>query len=175
MSNPLDPLSDPLSMMNMSSAPAPAAKPIESDAKEDFPEAENEVDDHMSPWNIRKQQIQRDYAISGNITLNSSAIDEFAGSGVEDGSRRNQVDKYTQRLANLEKKQEKSDGKVQLSTKEYEAHISKLSSDLTTAWSKDERVASLKIAIQLAKLLGDTNMPQFYPAMFVMVTNELDR
>jgi hypothetical protein len=62
-----------------------------------------------------------------------------------------------------------------MSQKEYQANVAKLSQDLTKAWSNDERVASLKIVIQLAKLLGDTSMPQFYPSTFVVVTNELDR
>ncbi len=39
-----------------------------------------------TPWSIRKQQVLSEYAISGNITLNTTAIDEFSGSGVEDGS-----------------------------------------------------------------------------------------
>ena len=47
--------------------------------------------------------------------------------------------------------------------------------NLTKAWNNDERVASLKIVIQLSKLLGDTHMPQFYPAMFVIVITELER
>ena len=53
--------------------------------------------------------------------------------------------------------------------------MKKLSDDLDTAWSNDERVASLKIAISLAKLLSDTNYPQFYPVMFVLVTDVLER
>ena len=53
--------------------------------------------------------------------------------------------------------------------------MKKLSDDLDKAWEADERVASLKIAIQLAKLLSDTNYPQFYPVMFVMVTDVLER
>lgn len=127
-----------------------------------------------TPWQIRKQQILKDYIVSGPLTLNTSAINEFAGSGVEDGSTTRYLDKYTQRLQAMERRQV-ADEKVQMTQQEYEAHINKLSRDLTRAWANDERVASLKIAIQLAKLLADTNMPQFYPSMFVMVTDELDR
>jgi hypothetical protein len=53
--------------------------------------------------------------------------------------------------------------------------VKKLSSDLAAAWAKDERVGSLKIAIQIAKLLSDTTLPQFYPSIFVMVTEALDK
>ena len=128
-----------------------------------------------SPWQAKKLQIRKDYTITGNITLNSSAISEFAGSGVEDGSSTRRVDKYDKRLANLEKRDATADEKIEMSQKEYESHVHRLTNDLSKAWAKDERVGSLKIAIQLAKLLGDTNMPSFYPSIFVIVTDALDK
>ena len=69
-----------------------------------------------------------------------------------------------------------SDEKVQLATKEYESHVLKLSDDLNKACTKYERVAGLKIACPMWKLLADTNMPLFYPATFVIVivTDELE-
>lgn len=127
-----------------------------------------------TPWQIKKQQIIRDYTIIGNITIGASTFNEFAGSGVEDGSSSRKVDIYSRRLANLEKRNV-TDDKIELTQKEYEAHILKLTADLDRAWSNDERVQSLKIAIQLAKLLADTNVPTFYPSMFVMVTNVLEK
>ena len=36
-------------------------------------------------------------------------------------------------------------------------------------------MGSLKIAIQLAKLLADTTVPLFYPSIFVLVTEVLDK
>jgi hypothetical protein len=127
-----------------------------------------------TPWQLKKLQILKDFSMSGNITLSSNVINEFAGSGVEDGSGARHLDKYTQRLASLVKRQV-SQEKVELSQKEYEDHITKLSTDLNRAWANDERVNSLKIVIQLAKLLSDTTVPQFYPIMFVLVTNVLER
>eukprot|EP01038_Epipyxis_sp_PR26KG_P006507 gene6507-8945_t len=127
-----------------------------------------------TPWQIKKLQILKEYSVTGSIAFSSSAINEFSGSGVEDGSQTRHLDKYNQRLASLERRNI-SHEKVELTQKEYEAHVDKLSSDLNRAWANDERVNSLKIAIQLAKLLADTTVPQFYPAMFVMVTNVLDR
>jgi hypothetical protein len=105
------------------------------------------------------------------ITLSDRLDQEFMGSGVEDGSSTKQVDIYTQRLAQLEKRTSavSDEDKVQLTTKEYDDHIKKLSEDLTRLWANDERVGSLKIAIQMAKLLSDTTMPLYYPAIFVKV------
>ena len=42
------------------------------------------------------------------------------------------------------------------------------------AWAAEERVRALKIAIQGSKMLGDTAFPQFYPALFVRVTEMRD-
>ena len=81
-----------------------------------------------------------------------------------------------QRLAILERQHNNQlSGTIELSQKEYEAHIDRLSQELDAAWRQDERVKSLKIVIQLAKLLSDTANPRFYPAMFVMITSTLER
>jgi hypothetical protein len=109
------------------------------------------------------------------VVLNSNAINEFAGSGVEDGSATRYLDKYNARLASLEKRQISDGDKVELSQQEYASHVKKLTKDLEAAWAKDERVGTLKIAIQIAKLLTDTSYPQFYPSIFVMVTESLDK
>ncbi len=45
---------------------------------------------------------------------------------------------------------------------------------MKSAWDADQRVLALKIAIQCAKLLGDTTVPQFYPSMFVLLSEILD-
>eukprot|EP01032_Pedospumella_encystans_P021094 gene21094-23936_t len=132
-------------------------------------------DNLNTPWQNRKAQILKDYAIVGNITLNSAAINEFAGSGVEDGSATRHLDKYNARLASLEKRQVNEVEKVELTQAEYANHVKKLTKDLQQAWANDERVGSLKIAIQIAKLLADTTLPQFYPSIFVMVTESLDK
>eukprot|EP00604_Paraphysomonas_vestita_P002482 CAMPEP_0174818278 /NCGR_PEP_ID=MMETSP1107-20130205/937_1 /TAXON_ID=36770 /ORGANISM="Paraphysomonas vestita, Strain GFlagA" /LENGTH=302 /DNA_ID=CAMNT_0016029925 /DNA_START=49 /DNA_END=954 /DNA_ORIENTATION=+ len=179
-----DPLSDPLSSMSIASDPlsmmigtdnaskVEQRKQLASEASKQVLE-ENRVNRLNTPWSTMKQQILRDYTVVGNITVGASSIREFAGSGVEDGSSSKRVDRYTKRLAGLEKR-EYAEDKIELSQKEYAAHVQKLESDLHTAWANDERVLSLKIAIQLAKLLADTNMPLFYPSIFVMVTDVLE-
>jgi hypothetical protein len=137
--------------------------------------ADLQQEDLQTPWQMKKQQIRKDYNVSGNIILSSSSINEFAGSGVEDGSGTRHVDKYDKRLANLERREMSADEKVEISQKEYENHVEHLFRDLQSAWSREERVQTLKIAIQIAKLLSDTTLPQFYPSIFVIVTDALDR
>ena len=179
-----DPLSDPLSAMSMGTTNSnsnptnsnsnPNSTSIEND--ENINETNNNTYDNIVSWDMKKQQIKNDYKVIGNITLSGSAIREFTGSGVEDGSGKKNVsiDVYSQRLANLERNQINEET-VEMSQKEMESHINKLYRDLDSAWQSDERVVALKTGIQLAKLLVDTTVPQFYPSMFVMVTEKLDK
>lgn len=61
-----------------------------------------------------------------------------------------------------------------MTQKEYEKHIEKLHEELISSWNSEERVKSLKIAIQCAKLLGDISVVKFYPSKYVLVTEILD-
>jgi hypothetical protein len=63
---------------------------------------------------------------------------------------------------------------VNLTALEYTNHMKKLQDDLYFAWSKQERVKSLKLAIQAAKLLGHTAVPTMYPAMFCFMVGVLE-
>ena len=49
------------------------------------------------------------------------------------------------------------------------------STDLLAAWKKDEKTKSFNIANKLASLLSDTSNHSYYPVMFVMVINELEK
>lgn len=126
------------------------------------------------PWEFKKKQILSEYSVTGSILMNKDAYDPFEGTGIEDGTQTRHLDKYAERLAALERRQ-MNDQKVEITQGQFEAHVRKLSDNLDKAWARDERVASLKIAISLSKLLSDTNYPQFYPVMFVLVTDVLER
>jgi hypothetical protein len=43
---------------------------------------------------LKKKQILKDYSVTGHIFINSSAIDEIVGTGVEDGSDLRHINKY---------------------------------------------------------------------------------
>ena len=166
---------DPLSKPTSSAAITKAS--IETARKTDEDILESKL---KTPWQMQKKQILTNYTTTGNMTVGANAFNDFEGSGVEDGKSYRSLgakpDRYAQRLANLERqRQPASDGKVVLTQAEYAAHVKKLSSDLDSAWARDERVASLKLAIQIAKLLSDTTVPRFYPCTFVMVTDALDK
>lgn len=52
--------------------------------------------------------------------------------------------------------------------------IEQLNKELVSAWNTEQRVKALKIAIQCAKLLSDTDVLCFYPSKFVLITDILD-
>ena len=62
---------------------------------------------------------------------------------------KNPLDKTAQRLAQLEETGDTVKQTLKLNQKEYEKHIEKLHEDLREAWDNEERVKSLKIAIQV--------------------------
>lgn len=177
-----DPLSDPLSaaaFVDPLSAPIAALAPkqeiiVNETAGPAESAAKPQKDSSSLNWSAMKARIMRDFSVTGSIRLGASAVNEFAGSGVEDGSSSKQVDRYSKRLAQLEKKAGGEDT-IEFTQKECENHVQRLSRDLDLAWKNEERVKTLKITIQLARMLSDTNVPAFYPYLFVLVTNVLDR
>lgn len=187
----MDPLSDPLSAMlmadsacNANSAAGGRSEEVLAQVAADQRRQENEVareDDLVAlrnelhiGWEKRKKQIYSEYKVTGSITMSSAAYNDFDGSGVDDGSRTRIMDKYSQRLAALEQRKLNKDTVI-ITQAQFEAHVHKLHKDLEIAWSREERQQSLKIVIQLAKLLVDTQHPQFYPCMFVLVTDILEK
>jgi hypothetical protein len=127
----------------------------------------------MKEWVHRREKILYEYAVSGTITLSSRAMVEIKGSGLEDGSVTRHLDKYDQRLAHLEKRQineEEGEKVISLTHIEYSAHVDKLVAELDQAWMQSKLVDSLRIAIQISKLLSDTTAPSFYPYSFIKVT-----
>ena len=103
-------------------------------------------------WQSYRAQILAEFTVTGSIAVGADNFNEFAGSGVEDGSSFRQIDKHTARLAQLESKAAKLKGEnVVMTQAEYIDHVKNLSADLDRAWSRDERVTSLKLAIQVSK------------------------
>jgi len=192
----MDPLSDPLSAMMMADAVAtdplsvmtrsdgPMSQEMAAAVAEEKRKQANDTsqkedlrahkEDLNVTWETRKKLIYSEYNVEGTITMSSAAYNDFDGSGVDDGSRTRLIDKYSQRLAGLEQRKLNKDTVI-ITQKQFEQHVHKLHDDLETAWKREERQQSLKIVIQLAKLLADTQHPQFYPCMFVLVTDVLEK
>lgn len=86
--------------------------------------------------------------VSDKVKFRLEQLDDF-----EDGSVRHMMD---------------------LTQQEYIQRIEQLNHELVQSWHNDQRVKSLKIAIQCSKILADTSVLSFYPSQFVLITDILD-
>lgn len=122
----------------------------------------------VEPWITRRGTILNKYTTSEKLTIFTSFLN--TGQIIRTQTT---VDKVRHRLEQLDEFQD-----VQLmndlTQQEYVTKIQQLNSELVDAWRTDQRVKSLKIAIQCSKLLSDTSVVQFYPSKFVLITDILD-
>ena len=63
---------------------------------------------------------------------------------------------------------------VGLSQSDYVAKLRELNEEIATSWVENNRVGALKLAIRVASLLMDTNVPSFYNTLFVLVSELMD-
>lgn len=124
----------------------------------------------VESWNSRRAIILNKYTTSDRLTLASS----FLGGDTIIKTNQTQTEKVRHRLEQLDDFQDVH-YMQNLTQQEYIAKIQQLNAELVAAWKTDQRVKSLKIAIQCSKLLSDSsNVIQFYPSKFVLVTDILD-
>ncbi|CAK8684337.1 unnamed protein product [Clavelina lepadiformis] len=148
-------LTDPLSSSQES--PAKAIKQQEDVRGED------ESEDDFEPWTSREfVKLTMASASAKNVPKRYQS-----GASVSD--------KLKDRLGELDDFEEGGFMEMQnLNQQEFMERITMLNETLTEAWNENLKVKALKIAIQSAKLLGNTAIMQFYPSKFVLVTNLLD-
>jgi hypothetical protein len=74
-----------------------------------------------------------------------------------------------------EGKDKQNNAKVaSITADEFQIQFKKLRRKMTQFWAKEDKVACLKICIQCAKLLNDTETPAFYPLKFLIITEIMD-
>ncbi|GJQ78307.1 hypothetical protein Trydic_g22145 [Trypoxylus dichotomus] len=126
----------------------------------------------MEPWSARKNAILAKFTTSEKLSIVTSFLSD--GEKVVVKAQSSAVDKLQHRLEQLDYFEEGSQHKLDVSQSEYVGRIEQLNRELVSAWNSEQRVKALKIAIQCAKLLSDTDVLQFYPSKFVLVTDILD-
>ncbi|MCO5552795.1 hypothetical protein L7F22_006312 [Adiantum nelumboides] len=67
-----------------------------------------------------------------------------------------------------------NDAVEMISQEEYVFRLRELNDSITRAWKNNERVATLRLAVKVAKLLSDTSAPRFYPTIFILATDILE-
>lgn len=144
---------------------------------------------YMEPWSSRRVGILSKYTTSEKLCIITSFLsDGEKGIHISDvytytyvmnilvlvKAQSSSVDKVQHRLEQLDTFEEGTQKKLNLSQAEYICQIEQLNKELVIAWNTEQRVKALKIAIQCAKLLADTDVLQFYPSKFVLVTDILE-
>ncbi|CAH0550259.1 unnamed protein product [Brassicogethes aeneus] len=157
----MDPLSKMAAEMETSGTQVKAEKTINDN-----------LNSGMQPWSARKASILSKFTTSEKISIVTSFLSE--GDKVVVKAQSTAVDKIQHRLEQLDYFEEGSQKKFDLSQAEYIGRIEQLNRELVIAWNSEQRVKALKIAIQCAKLLADTDVLSFYPSKFVLITDILD-
>lgn len=127
------------------------------------------IEQSVGSWNSRRAVILNKYTTSERLSIATS----FLG-GETIVKNQSTVEKVRHRLEQLDDFQD-IHYMQNLTQQEYMSKIQQLNAELVAAWKTDQRVKSLKIAIQCSKLLTDpTSVMQFYPSKFVLITDILD-
>jgi len=170
--DPLSVFADPLRSGNDSSSSPSLTSSLSGSGSASKKNSDVDVSENgLIPWASRKAGILQKYTTDQTLGIQVT----FLPVQPPGGSQVDKVDTIKNRLEQLDETVEAQEKEtLQLSQKEWIVHIEKLHQDLIRAWNNEERVRSLKIAIQCAKLLSDTNVLPFYPSKFVLVTELLD-
>jgi len=160
-------IQDPLSQLSLSH---------KNSASSNIRTMSEDMDETFEPWSTKRPAILAKFTTSEKLSITTSFLSASDKEKVVTKAQQATVsDKVKNRLEQLDDFEE---GSVQemlnLSQQEYVNRIEELNTALIQAWDQDQRVKSLKIAIQCAKLLADVSVIQFYPSKFVLVTDILD-
>ena len=166
-SDPLSAASDPLSAAATTRTAAPAASPKNGVEGTLFDELTDDSEPTFVSWNTRKTQIVQNFTTTGTIQMPSFVSVEVAKAGR--GANALQA-----RVQAIDDSVEDEVSMVRYNAREYVTHMTALNEELARAWNNEERVKALKMAIECARLLTNTSTPQFYPTLFVLVTEILD-
>jgi hypothetical protein len=119
------------------------------------------------PWSALKPGILSTFTTDEQIAITVTFMNTAVTQKVP-------VDKVKNRLEQLDQSEDEQKQTLQVTQKDYVAHIENLHNELIAAWEAEERVKALKLAIQCSKLLSDVTVIKFYPSKFVLVTEILD-
>lgn len=120
-------------------------------------------------WDSYKSSVMQRFASTGTITV-TTGLDIL--SKEPRGHKKSVTAVHLEQLEDTEK--EAREGSKIISQQEYITRLRELNDEIAHAWLNNERVSALRLTIKVAKLLMDTSVPQFYPTLFVLVTDVMD-
>lgn len=131
----------------------------------------NEAADHQptKEWTSFRRLLMQRFPVSKMVSV-SSMPDVLMRSG-----KLHEKSSTNMHLEELDDPQKFADEGVKTITwQEYVSRLHELKDEITRSWLAEDRVTSLKLSIKVAKLLMDTSVFEFYPTLFVLVTDIMD-
>jgi hypothetical protein len=170
LANPLSAATDPLSAAAANRPSVPTSPGVSTGGAalvlSDGAGDQGESVSCFVPWNTRKTSIVQNFTTTGTIQMPSFVSVEVAKAGRGAGLQA--------RVQAIEDTADDEVSMVRYNAREYVTNMTTLNEELARAWNNEERVKALKMAIECARLLANTSTPQFYPSLFVLVTEILD-
>ncbi|XP_057977457.1 uncharacterized protein LOC131164347 [Malania oleifera] len=120
-------------------------------------------------WTSFKRFLMQRFSVTKMVSI-SSISDAIVKSGK--ALEKLSINVHSEELDDPQKNVE--EGIKVITRQEYISRLHELKDEITHAWHADDRVTSLKLSIKVAKLLMDTSVLQFYPALFVLVVDIMD-
>ena len=124
-------------------------------------------------WNDFKNDVLLHYNVAGKFRVKTNFMTDVDETENLD-KKKLPTDSAKKRLEKLEETKEEAAASVEVTQKDFVRRIEALHKELISSWKRNERVQTLKIAIQCAKLMQDTTVISFYPSAFMMLTSVLD-
>uniref|UniRef100_A0A6Q2YW50 VPS35 endosomal protein-sorting factor-like n=1 Tax=Esox lucius TaxID=8010 RepID=A0A6Q2YW50_ESOLU len=164
---------DPLSCMMDGTDPLSMFAAASDLANGKRKEKEDEVAVDFEPWSSKRGEILARFTTTEKLSINLFMGSDKGKAPCPGSSAVSE--KVRTRLEELDDLEEGSQRELlNLSQQDYVNRIEELNQSLKEAWASDQKVKALKIVIQCSKLLSDTDVIQFYPSKFVLITDILD-
>ncbi|KAL1307448.1 UPF0505 protein C16orf62 homolog isoform X1 [Arachis ipaensis] len=145
----------------------------DKEAKVESPDPDNlsnAVDHHPTKeWTSFRRLLMQRFPVTKMVSM-SSMPDLLMRS-----AKSHEKSSTIMHLEELDDPQKFADEGVKVITwQEYVSRLHELKDEINRSWLAEDRVTSLKLSIKAAKLLMDTSVSEFYPTLFVLVTDIMD-
>ncbi|XP_019456612.1 PREDICTED: UPF0505 protein C16orf62 homolog isoform X1 [Lupinus angustifolius] len=123
----------------------------------------------VKEWTSFRRLLMQRFPVSKMVSI-SSMPDVLLRSG-----KSQEKSSISMHLEELDGSQNLEDGGAKVITwQEYVSRLHELKDEINQSWLAEDRVTSLRLSIKVAKLLMDTSVSEFYPTLFVLVTDIMD-
>ncbi|XP_040942948.1 VPS35 endosomal protein-sorting factor-like isoform X5 [Gossypium hirsutum] len=145
----------------------------------DFESSSNGNDDSFpvqtKEWTSFKRFLMQRFPVSKMISVSSTFFFSQMSNTIVRSGKAHEKSSSSTHLEELDDPQKFSEMDTKVITQqEYVSRLHELKDEINRAWHSEDRVKSLKLSIKVSRLLMDTSVSNFYPTLFVLVTDVLN-